>query len=148
MKSVEPESSNLEHKEHSWWSSNWMIEAIAEEAETSIVVQLFLEMLEREHQCATVQDLSQSMRQSIEQDSVSAQLCVSSTKDSQEIGMSFARDVMVDTEGGLSLFLKLAVPLGKYTCVCSCRGHYHSWGRPSSVIHLIPHVCVYINKFS
>ena len=48
-----------------------MTEAIAEEAETSAVVQSFLEMLEREHQCAAVQDLSQSTRQSTEVPSMS-----------------------------------------------------------------------------
>ena len=81
VQSVEPESSSLEHKEQSWWSSVWMMEAIAEEAETSAVVQLFLEMLEREHQVATVQDTS--LRQSVEQDPlISAQLCVSSMTDS------------------------------------------------------------------
>ena len=52
-----------------------MMEAIAEEAEMSAVVQSFLEMLEREHQVAAVQDTS--LRWSTEQDSVSAQLCVS-----------------------------------------------------------------------
>ena len=76
---VEPESSNLEHGEQSWWSFDWMKEAIAEEAETSTVVQSFLKMLEREHQCAAVQDTS--LRQSVEEvPSMSAQLCVSSTR--------------------------------------------------------------------
>ena len=35
-----------------------MIDAIAEEAETLAVVQLFLEMLEKEHQCSTMHKLS------------------------------------------------------------------------------------------
>ena len=39
VQSVELESSSLEHGEQSWWSSDWMMEAIAEEAETSVVVQ-------------------------------------------------------------------------------------------------------------
>ena len=57
-------------------------------------MQLFLKMLEREHQCATVHDLSLSMRQSAEQDSMSAQLCLS-FMNSQEIGMPFARVIQV-----------------------------------------------------
>ena len=57
VQSVESESSSLEHGEQSWWSSDWMTEAIAEEAETSALVQLFCKMLEREHQCAAVQGL-------------------------------------------------------------------------------------------
>ena len=69
-----------------------MMEAIAEETETSVIVQSFLEMLEREHQVAAVQDTS--LRQSAEQDpSASAQLCVSSMTESQETGMPYAKDV-------------------------------------------------------
>ena len=77
---VELESSRGEHSEQSWWSSNWMTEAVAEEAETSAIEQSFLEMLEREHQWTVVQDRSLSTGQSAEHDpSASAQLCVSST---------------------------------------------------------------------
>ena len=52
-------------------------------------------MLEREHQCTAMQELSSLMKQSAKQDSVSAQLCVSSI-DRKETEMSFARDVHVD----------------------------------------------------
>ena len=52
---VELESSRGKHSEQSWWSSDWMTEAVAEEAETSAIEQLFLAMLEREHWCTVVQ---------------------------------------------------------------------------------------------
>ena len=83
-----------------------MTEVVAEEAETSAIEQSFLEMLEREHQWTAVQDRSLSTGQSAEHDpSASAQLCVSSTTDSQEMQevdlpsqpeVPFARDVAVD----------------------------------------------------
>ena len=34
---VELDSSRGEHSEQSWWSSDWMTEAVAEEAETSAI---------------------------------------------------------------------------------------------------------------
>ena len=81
MQSVELKSSNLEHSEQSCWSSKWV-----EEAKTLAVVQSFLRMLEREHQCVVIQDTS--LRQS-------AQLCLSST-DSQETEMPLAKYLAID----------------------------------------------------